>query len=75
MLKSIKDKSYYYGSSKDLEQRLREHNRGRSRYTKGHIPFEIHYFESFSTRKEAILRENFFKSIDGYNWLKSKGII
>jgi len=35
----------------------------------------LHYFEEFATRKEAFERERFFKSIDGYNWLKEKGII
>ncbi|MDP2365277.1 MAG: GIY-YIG nuclease family protein [Ignavibacteria bacterium] len=74
ILKSQKDNSYYYGSTKDLKARLQEHNSGKMRYTKGHLPYIIHYFETFDTNKAAILRERFFKSIAGYNWLKSKGI-
>ena len=74
ILKSLRDGSYYYGSTKDIDQRLREHNSGKVRYTKGHLPYAIHYFETFSSRKEANEREKFFKSIEGYKWLKEKGI-
>jgi len=75
ILRSIKDGTYYYGSTKDLESRLKEHNNGKVKYTKGHRPYKLHYLEEFSARKEAFERERFFKSIDGYNWLKENGII
>ena len=75
ILKSLKDGGFYYGSTDDLEERLKIHNSGKVRYTKGHKPYVLHYNESFNTRKEAMAREKYFKSIDGYIWLKSKGII
>ncbi len=75
ILKSEKDNTYYYGSAKDLDIRLKNHNSGKVRYTKGHIPYKLHYFEKFESRSETMMREKFFKSIDGYNWLKSKKII
>jgi putative endonuclease len=75
ILKSLKDQSYYYGSTDALEGRLKLHNSGKVRYTKGHKPYKIHYYEMFKTRKEAYSREKFFKSIDGYLWLKSNKII
>ena len=75
ILKSLKDLTYYYGSSSDVENRLRQHNAGKSKYTKGHIPYKIHYCETFQTRKEAVAREKFFKSKEGYKWLKEGGII
>jgi putative endonuclease len=74
ILKSLRDGSYYYGSTEDINHRLDEHNSGKMRYSKGHLPYAIHYFETFSSRKEAIKRERFFKSIEGYKWLKEKGI-
>jgi putative endonuclease len=43
-------------------------------YTKGHLPYVIHYYESFNSREEAIQREKFFKTIEGYKWLKENGI-
>ena len=75
ILKSLKDQTYYYGSTKDITKRLKVHNSGKVRYTKGHKPYVLHYHEIFNTRAEAIWRERFFKSIDGYKWLKSKEII
>ena len=38
-------------------------------------PSVLHYFETFEVRADAIRRELFFKSIDGYNFLKSQNII
>ncbi len=74
ILKSIKDGSYYYGSTKDIKSRLKTHNSGKVKYTKSKIPWIVHYFEEFDSRSEAIKREMFFKSIDGYRWLKENSI-
>jgi putative endonuclease len=75
ILKSLRDGGYYYGSTDDLVERLKNHNSGKVKYTKGHKPYVLHYKESFETRKQSMVRERFFKSIDGYIWLKSQGII
>ena len=74
-MRSLKDKTYYYGSTENLDYRIKTHNSGKVKYTKGHKPYELHYYETFKTRIEAVARERFFKSIDGYNWLKFKGIL
>jgi len=74
ILKSESYGTFYYGHCEDLDRRLTEHNKGRVRYTKGRKPWKLHYFETFKTRSEATQRERFFKSIDGYKYLKSKGI-
>lgn len=75
ILKSEKDGKYYYGSCELLEKRITEHNSGKTKSLKGRLPMVLHYSESFSTRSEAFKREKFFKSVDGYLWLKEKGII
>ncbi len=75
ILESLRDETHYFGSSADVEARLREHNAGRSRYTKGHRPYKVLYIEEFETRAEACKRERFFKSIEGYRWLRSIGIL
>lgn len=75
ILLSLRDGTYYYGHSKDVISRLREHNAGRQKYTKGHLPYILHYSENHETRKEAAARERFFKTIEGYKWLREKGII
>jgi putative endonuclease len=75
ILKSTKDHKYYYGYCEDIQTCLKSHNMGKVRSTKSRRPFLLHYSEHFQTKTEAIRRELFFKSIDGYNWLKQKGII
>ncbi|MBT3301707.1 MAG: GIY-YIG nuclease family protein [Bacteroidetes bacterium] len=75
ILKSQKDYMYYYGHTNNLEKRLKKHNSGQVKSTKHRLPFEIHYSEEFNTKSEAFRRELFFKSIDGYNWLKKNRII
>jgi putative endonuclease len=75
IIKSIKDSRYYYGHTENINERLIKHNKGRVRSTKSRRPFTLHYQEDFKTRQEAAKREYFFKTIDGYNYLKEKGII
>ena len=75
VLKSLKDGKYYYGSTADLKARLNEHNRGKVRSTKSRTPFIVHYYETFETKSEAAKRELFFKSINGYIFLKENKII
>jgi putative endonuclease len=75
VLLSLKDGIHYYGSSSNLSSRLKSHNAGKSKFTKGHRPWELIYSEEFETRSEAMKRELFFKSIDGSIWLKENGII
>ena len=75
ILQSGTHKTFYYGHCEDLEKRLSQHNKGKVRYTKGRMPWKLHYFEVFESRSEAMIREKYFKSIDGYLFLKKKGII
>ena len=75
ILKSCCDGSYYKGSCEDLKKRVVDHNAGRARATKAKRPWEIHYFEQFETRREALKRERYFKSRSGYRWLKQQDII
>ena len=75
ILKSEPDGSHYYGHTKDLQNRLKKHNGGKVRSTKSKRPWKIIYFEEFDSKSGAYKREMFFKSIDGYNFLKKKGII
>jgi putative endonuclease len=75
VLKSLKDGKYYCGHAADLKIRLSDHNRGKVRSTKSRIPFIIHYYETFKTKSEAAKQEAFFKSINGYIFLKENKII
>ena len=52
------DGSYYVGWTNDLDKRLATHQAGRGgKYTRTHLPVELAYFETFSTKQEAMSRE------------------
>jgi len=48
---------YYVGSTNDVERRLKDHNRGKTSYSKNGIPWELRYHEIYHTREEAYRRE------------------
>jgi putative endonuclease len=75
VLRSAKDGRHYYGSIKNLTERMKDHNRGKVRSTSSRRPLGIIYYEQYDSIQDARKRELFFKSIDGYNWLKGRGII
>ncbi|WDF55614.1 GIY-YIG nuclease family protein [Mucilaginibacter sp. KACC 22063] len=75
ILKSLKDEKYYYGSTNDVDKRLTKHNKGEVKATKHRRPLKLHYKEEHSTRSEAFKREMFYKSIEGYRFLKDNNII
>jgi len=61
ILKSLKDGSYYIGSTGDLEERLLRHNQGRSKYTKSRTPWELIFHENHQDRSSAGKREQQIK--------------
>ncbi|MCX7589857.1 MAG: GIY-YIG nuclease family protein [Patescibacteria group bacterium] len=62
ILKSLSVNKFYFGSTKDLTDRLKSHNTGKVKFTKPFRPWIIHYFETFPSRSEAY-RENHNKII------------
>jgi putative endonuclease len=71
ILKSLKNNRLYTGSTNDLERRLKEHNSGKSTYTKATRPFTLIYKEDYNTRLEARQRERFLKTGKGRELLES----
>jgi putative endonuclease len=69
VLKSYKDGIRYIGSGNNAEERLRRHNKGDYRFSKGHRPWHLIYKENFTTRSEAMRREKFLKSVQGRKFL------
>lgn len=57
VLKSTKDEKLYIGSTNDLRRRLSEHNKGEVTSTKARRPFELRYYESYASEKDARGRE------------------
>lgn len=65
VLKSIKNGKFYTGMAKDAELRLKEHNAGKSKFTKGHLPWILIYTEQHQDWESARIREKYFKSAAG----------
>jgi putative endonuclease len=71
IIQSLKDDSLYKGHTENLELRLNQHNKGRTKYTASRSPWKLIYFEEFQSREEAIKREKYFKSAAGRRFIKS----
>jgi putative endonuclease len=61
----------YVGLTSDLDRRFNEHQAGHNRTTKPYCPFCLIHVETFSTRREARVREVYLKSGSGKEFLKS----
>ncbi len=70
VLLSEKDGSRYVGSTGNLDSRLQQHNKGRSRATKAHRPWRVIHQEEFLSRSSAVKRERFLKAGAGRRELK-----
>jgi putative endonuclease len=73
ILKSLKDKKLYIGSTNDLRKRIREHNEGRVESTKNRRPMTLPYYEAYKSEKDAREREKQLKHFGkSYSQLKRK---
>ena len=61
VLKSQKDGDCYVGSTKDLRQRIKQHNEGKVKSTKPRRPLKLVYYEAYDSEKDARLRESKLK--------------
>ena len=53
---------YYVGSTGNLEDRLKRHNTGRSKFTKRGIPWKLVYQKQYLTKSEAYQAELYIKA-------------
>ncbi len=66
ILKSLKDGSFYTGSTKNLKSRLEKHNRKEVTYSSTKAPFKLAWYSVFSTKNKAIEFEMYLKSSSGF---------
>ncbi|HTR45514.1 MAG TPA: GIY-YIG nuclease family protein [Thermodesulfovibrionales bacterium] len=66
------DNKLYTGSTRDIEERLAAHGKGKVRTTKSRRPVELVYKEEFEEYSAARKRELYLKSGVGREWLKSQ---
>ena len=70
VIKSEVDNRLYVGFTENIERRIKEHNSGKTRSTKGYIPWVIVYKEEINERSLARQREKYLKSGCGKEFLK-----
>ena len=54
------DGNLYVGYSSDLKSRIKQHNNGENKSTKGRV-WKLVYYEAFLSKKDAVLREKKLK--------------
>lgn len=69
VLKCTKDNSYYTGSTKNINDRLRRHKKGEVKFTKSRLPVELVFLKEFENYSLAFKFEQKVKS-----WKKRKSI-
>jgi putative endonuclease len=70
ILKSENHFKSYVGHTDNIDRRLKEHNDGKSIYTKMYKPWKLIYKEEFNNINDAIKREKYYKSHSGRIKLK-----
>ena len=70
-IKSELDGRIYVGFTSNFEKRLMEHNNGKTKSTKGFRPWKKLYLEEVSGRTTARVKEKYYKSGIGKEFLKS----
>jgi len=71
VIQSEKDQRFYTGFTRDLQNRLNEHNLGKVASTKNRSPFRLIYYEACLNEQDATAREKYLKSGMG----KRSGVI
>jgi predicted GIY-YIG superfamily endonuclease len=61
---------WYVGLSQNPEDRLLHHNRGKSKFTRGHRPWKMLYKEKAGSLSEAREKEKYYKTSAGKRRLK-----
>ena len=71
-LESEKYDEHYFGYTKDLKRRFKEHNQGLNFSTKKYIPWELIYYEACLSEDDAKRREKYFKTSQGRRMFRKR---
>ena len=72
ILESVNHPEQYIGYTKDLKNRLKEHNQGLNLSTKRYAPWKLIYYEACLHKEDAKRRESYFKTSQGRRLLKRR---
>lgn len=62
ILQSLINNDIYIGSTENIESRIKLHNLGKVKSTRGYKPWQLLEQREFNSRSEAILQERFLKT-------------
>jgi predicted GIY-YIG superfamily endonuclease len=65
ILQSSKSHILYFGYTTDLKNRIKEHNSGKSKFTKSHLPWKLVWYSGFCDMQTAKDFEFYLKSGSG----------
>lgn len=71
VLQSIKDNKFYIGSTPDLQERFKEHSKGKAGSTKTRLPVKLIFYEAYLNKYDALRREDYLKSTKGKRTLRN----
>jgi putative endonuclease len=72
VLISTIDGNFYVGYTKDLKNRIADHNDGKVKSTKNRRPLKIVYCEASLNKDDAIHREKYLKTSYGKRYIKNR---
>ncbi|MCH7736997.1 MAG: GIY-YIG nuclease family protein [Chloroflexi bacterium] len=72
ILRSERTGRYYIGSTGDVQNRVEEHNAGRTKSTKAFRPWRLIHQEEYDSQSEARKREMQLKSWKSHSYLESQ---
>ena len=72
VIESIKNRNLYIGYTRNISNRLKEHNQGLNFSTKSDIPWKLIYYEACLNADDAKRREKYLKTSQGRRLLKRR---
>lgn len=66
------DGFWYTGYTKNLENRISEHNNGLVKSTKNRLPVSLLYFEGCKNQQDATHREKYLKTTYGKRYIRNR---
>lgn len=72
IIQSKKDNSYYTGSTSDLKNRIKEHNKGRATYTSTKMDYSLAWYCAFGDKKKALNFEKYLKQGSGFAFARKR---
>ncbi|NBW35588.1 MAG: GIY-YIG nuclease family protein [Cytophagia bacterium] len=72
ILESESSGAWYYGFTEDIDQRLRDHQSNRSKYTRFKGPWKLIFKRAFLDKTEALRFEKYLKTTRNKDYIMEK---